>query len=269
MSSAAPGTLRASEPSADQLLGSSLAGERVLVTGAGRGLGRSIAIGVAAAGADVVLAARTADQLQDTARVIRRLGVAAYPHACDVTDPQQVAELVSADGPAADVSVLINCAGSNVPEPFVDVDLDTFDRILGINLRATFLVTQAVVTNMLARGSGGVIVNITSQMGHVGAANRSVYCASKHAVEGLTKALAVELGPHNIRVNSVAPTFIDTDMTRGYLSDSFRDSVLAEIPLGRLGSPQDVAAAVTFLASPAAALVTGTSLRVDGGWTAH
>lgn len=246
-----------------------LAGETVLITGAGRGLGRAIALALAAAGADIVLAARTPVQIHETARAIRELEVNAYPHVCDVTNPEQVAALTCTDGPAGDVSVLVNCAGTNTPQPFLDVSLDTFDRIIGLNLRATFLVTQAVVARMLARNTGGVVINITSQMGHVGAANRSVYCASKHAIEGLTKALAVELGPHNIRVNSVAPTFIDTDMTRGYLTDSFRDAALAEIPLRRLGTPDDVAAAVTFLASPAAALITGTSLLVDGGWTAH
>jgi NAD(P)-dependent dehydrogenase (short-subunit alcohol dehydrogenase family) len=137
-------------------------------------------------------------------------------------------------------------------------------------VRAAFAVTQRAVRRLLAEGRRGVVINVTSQMGHVGAANRSVYCASKHALEGLTKALAVELAPAGIRVVSVAPTFVDTPMTRPMFEDSgFRSEVLSSIPLGRLGAPDDVAAAVVFLAGEGASMITGTSLLVDGGWTAR
>jgi NAD(P)-dependent dehydrogenase (short-subunit alcohol dehydrogenase family) len=139
-----------------------------------------------------------------------------------------------------------------------------------VNVKGTFLTTQAAARRMVAAGTGGAIVNLSSQMGHVGAPRRSVYCATKHAVEGLTKALAVELAPHGIRVNSVAPTFVETPMTAPFLADEeFRADVLERIPLGRIGTVEDVVGAVLFLASPAAALVTGTSLLVDGGWTAQ
>jgi NAD(P)-dependent dehydrogenase (short-subunit alcohol dehydrogenase family) len=141
---------------------------------------------------------------------------------------------------------------------------------MGLNVRAAFFTSQAFVQRLMAAGRPGVILNISSQMGHVGAAGRSIYCASKHAVEGLTKALAVELAPHGIRVNSICPTFVETAMTKPYFEDeAFRRSVLAKIKLGRLGRPEDLMGAVVYLASPAAALVTGASLLVDGGWTAE
>jgi NAD(P)-dependent dehydrogenase (short-subunit alcohol dehydrogenase family) len=150
------------------------------------------------------------------------------------------------------------------------VTTEILDLMLNLNVRAAYLASQAAVRSMLRRGGGGVIVNITSQMGHVGSPRRTVYCATKHALEGLTKALAVELAPKGIRVNSVAPTFIETPMTRPMLSDpAFAAFVQNMIPLGRIGQPEDVAAAVLYLCSPAANMVTGTSLVVDGGWTAQ
>jgi NAD(P)-dependent dehydrogenase (short-subunit alcohol dehydrogenase family) len=172
------------------------------------------------------------------------------------------------------LDVLVNNAGSNIPEPFVDVSEAHLDRILDLNVRAAFLVAQAGARRMLAaadrRARGGAIVNMSSQMGHVGAVNRSVYCLTKHAIEGLTKVMAIELAPHGIRVNSLAPTFIETPLTAPmFARPEFSKWAHERIPLGRLGTPDEVAAAALFLASPAASLVTGTSLVVDGGWTAQ
>jgi NAD(P)-dependent dehydrogenase (short-subunit alcohol dehydrogenase family) len=165
--------------------------------------------------------------------------------------------------------VLVNNAGTNIPQAFLEVPSNTLDDLLSVNVRAVFKVSQAAARQMAPQGSG-VIVNMSSQMGHVGAARRTVYCMTKHAVEGLTKALAVELAPFGIRVNSVSPTYIETPLTRPFLQDpEFRENVTRSIPLRRLGTPSEVAAAVLFLASPSASMITGTSLRVDGGYTAQ
>jgi len=168
------------------------------------------------------------------------------------------------------IDILVNNSGMNIPEPFVTVTESHYDQIFELNMRALFFLTQSVVNAMIAGQVKGAIVNITSQMGHVGAANRTVYCAAKHAVEGFTKALAIEVAPHGIRVNSVAPTFVETEFTRPMFADqSFRESVLSKIPAGRLGRPEDIAPAVVFLCSDAASLITGSSVKVDGGWTAQ
>ena len=186
---------------------------------------------------------------------------------CDVTDSRQVGEAVDF---LEQVDILVNNAGTNVPEPFLEVSEDNLDRMLAVNVKGVFLVAQAAARRMVERGAGGSIINISSQMGHVGAPRRTVYCATKHAVEGLTKAMAVELAPHKVRVNSVAPTFVETPMTKPLLEDeTLREDTLSRIPLGRLGRVEDVTGAVLFLASPAAGLITGASLLVDGGWTAQ
>ena len=186
---------------------------------------------------------------------------------CDVTDSRQVGEAVDF---LEQVDILLNNAGTNVPEPFLEVSEDNLDRMLAVNVKGVFLVAQAAARRMVERGEGGSIINISSQMGHVGAPRRTVYCATKHAVEGLTKAMAVELAPHKVRVNSVAPTFVETPMTKPLLEDeTLREDTLSRIPLGRLGRVEDVTGAVLFLASPAAGLITGASLLVDGGWTAQ
>jgi NAD(P)-dependent dehydrogenase (short-subunit alcohol dehydrogenase family) len=186
---------------------------------------------------------------------------------CDVTDSRQVEEAVDF---LEQVDILVNNAGTNVPEPFLEVSEDNLDRMLAVNVKGVFLVAQAAARCMVERGEGGSIINISSQMGHVGAPRRTVYCATKHAVEGLTKAMAVELAPHKVRVNSVAPTFVETPMTKPLLEDeTLREDTLSRIPLGRLGRVEDVTGAVLFLASPAAGLITGASLLVDGGWTAQ
>jgi NAD(P)-dependent dehydrogenase (short-subunit alcohol dehydrogenase family) len=168
------------------------------------------------------------------------------------------------------IDVLVNNAGTNVPEPFLEVSEENLDRVLAVNVKGVFLVAQSAARRMVEHGEGGSIINVSSQMGHVGAPRRTVYCATKHAVEGLTKAMAVELAPHNVRVNSVAPTFVETPMTKPFLEDeTFRENTLSQIPLGRFGRVEDVTGAVVFLASPAAGLITGASLLVDGGWTAQ
>jgi NAD(P)-dependent dehydrogenase (short-subunit alcohol dehydrogenase family) len=233
---------------------SPFAGRRAVVTGAGRGLGRAIAESLALAGADVTAVSRTAADLETLE------GCRALP--CDVTDPAAVAALPEAD-------ILVVSAGTNAPEPFLDVAPATFDRILDVNLRGAFFTAQAVARGMVERGHGSIVF-VSSQMGHVGAPDRTVYCASKHAVEGLTKALAVELAPAGVRVNAVAPTYMRTPMTTPFFADrAFERATEAAIPLGRIGEPADVTGAVVFLCSPAAQLVTGTSLVVDGGYTAQ
>jgi NAD(P)-dependent dehydrogenase (short-subunit alcohol dehydrogenase family) len=238
-----------------------------VVTGAGRGIGRGCALALAEAGADVVAIARTRGDVESVAEEVEGLGRSARAVVCDVTNARRLERVMrSLDR----VDVLVNGAGTNIPEPFLDVAESALDTLLAVNVKGTFLAAQAAARRMVAIGQGGTIVNLSSQMGHVGAANRSVYCATKHAVEGLTKALAVELAPHGIRVNAVAPTFIETPMTAPFLADEeFRAEVEDRIPLGRVGSVSDVVGAVVFLASPAAGLVTGTSLLVDGGWTAQ
>ena len=186
---------------------------------------------------------------------------------CDVTRPDELRKAIAA---LPSLDVFVNNAGSNIPEPFVEVSEEHLDRLLNLNVRAAFLAAQAAAKKMLECGSKGVIINMSSQMGHVGAVNRSVYCLTKHALEGLTKAAALELAPHGIRVVSIAPTFIETPLTKPmFARPEFARWVQDRIPLGHPGKPEDVAAAVVFAASPAARLVTGTSLVVDGGWTAQ
>lgn len=238
-----------------------------VVTGAGRGIGRGCAIALAESGADVVAIARTRREVEAVAEEVEALGRGARAVVCDVTNARRLERVMRS---LERVDVLVNAAGTNVPEPFLDVAESSLDALLAVNVKGTFLAAQAAARRMVAAGAGGAIVNVSSQMGHVGAARRSVYCATKHAVEGLTKALAIELAPHGIRVNSVAPTFVETSMTAPFLADdAFRAEVLERIPLGRIGRVSDVAGAVVFLASPAAGLVTGASLLVDGGWTAQ
>jgi NAD(P)-dependent dehydrogenase (short-subunit alcohol dehydrogenase family) len=243
-----------------------LDGKIAMVTGAGRGLGRACALALAQAGAEVALVSRTRSELEELAGEIQAGGGKAIPVVCDVTDTQAIGVSVAA---LPGLDILVNNAGINIPEPFTEVSEDHFDRIMAINVRAVFMASQAASRRMIADGAGGSIINMSSQMGHVGARLRTVYCSSKHAVEGMTKAMGVELAPHNIRVNSIGPTFILTPTTRPYFENrEFNDDTMGRIPLGRLGELEDIMGAVVFLASPAAALITGASLVIDGGWTA-
>jgi len=243
-----------------------LDGKTALVTGAGRGIGRATALALAAAGAELILVSRTPSELDEVAHEIASHGGKAQALPFDVTDSAAVRDAFAALGR---LDILVNNAGLNRPQPFLEVDEATLDLLLGLNVRAAFLVAQAAARLMVASG-GGVIINMSSQMGHVGSElNRTAYVMTKHAVEGLTKAMAVELAPKGVRVVSIAPTFITTPLTRPFFDDPvFKKWVLDRIPLGRLGTVEEVAQAVVFLASPAAALVTGSSLLVDGGWTA-
>jgi NAD(P)-dependent dehydrogenase (short-subunit alcohol dehydrogenase family) len=243
-----------------------LDGKTALVTGAGRGIGRAIAIALAAAGAEPILVSRTPSQLEEVAREIASCEGKTSVLPVDVTDTAAM-RIAFAGIPRLDI--LVNNAGLNRPQPFLEVDEATLDQLLTLNVRAAFLVAQAAARLMAANG-GGVIINVSSQMGHVGSElNRTVYVMTKHAVEGLTKAMAVELAPKGVRVVSVAPTFVQTPLTQPFFDDpETRKWILDRIPLGRAGSVEDVARAVVFLASPAASLVTGSSLLVDGGWTA-
>jgi NAD(P)-dependent dehydrogenase (short-subunit alcohol dehydrogenase family) len=244
-----------------------LDGRRALVTGAGRGIGLAAAAALAAAGAHVTLVARTVAEIEAAAGEIRAESGLASALVLDVTDLAAVRAAVDA---ADSFDVLVNNAGTNRPRGFLEVTEDDYDIITGLNLRAAYFVAQAVARRMAAAGRGGSIIHVSSQMGHVGGANRTVYCMTKHGIEGLTKAMAIDLAPLGIRVNSIGPTFIDTPLTKPFFENvAFRDDVLRRIKLGRLGTVEDLMGAVVFLASDAAALVTGTALVVDGGWTAE
>ena len=232
-----------------------------LVTGAGKGIGRACAQVMANAGAKVIAVARTNADLQSLQSDCSGT-IEAWTE--DVTGDAFLRRLSALE----QLDVLVNNVGTNTPQPFPEVQADVLDHMLHLNVRTAFVVAQAAARIMMRQGSGSII-HMGSQMGHVGAAKRTVYCMTKHAIEGLTKAMAVELAPAGIRVNSVAPTFIETPLTKPMLADpAFRDDVISRIPLQKLGQVADVANAVLFLASSASGMVTGDSLKVDGGWTA-
>jgi len=243
-----------------------LDGKRALVTGAGRGIGRAAALALAAAGAELVLVSRTASELDKVVGEIASGGGTARSLPIDVTRSDAVR---GAFAEFDRLDILVNNAGINRPQPFLEVDEATLDSLLALNVRAAFIVAQAAARLMVANGSG-VIINMSSQMGHVGSErDRTVYVMTKHALEGLTKAMAAELAPKGVRAVSIAPTFVETPLSKPFLDDpDTRRWILGRIPLGRVGTVEEVASAVVFLASPAAALVTGSSLLVDGGWTA-
>lgn len=244
-----------------------LDGGRALVTGASKGLGRAAAIALAEAGAHVTLAARGVAEMEATVAALAARGLKADAVALDVTDRAEVRRVVAERGP---FGILVNNAGTNIREPFLEVSDASLDALVNLNIVAAFVVAQAVVRGMVAAGLRGSIINMSSVNGHVGGTNRTVYTASKHALEGLTKAMAVELGPKGIRVNNLCPTFFETPLTAGFLADMrTMTATVGAIPLGRIGQVEDLMAAVVFLASPAAAMISGASLLLDGGLTAQ
>ncbi|WP_321795129.1 SDR family NAD(P)-dependent oxidoreductase [Caballeronia sp. J97] len=243
-----------------------LDGRTALVTGAGRGIGAAAAAALAQAGAAVTLAARSRDELQTVAAAIKERGGRATVLPLDVTDSAAVRERIAQSGP---FDILVNSAGTNRPALLADTPDSDIDAVTALNLKSTLYVTREVARGMVAGRRGGSIITVSSQMGHVGGPRRTLYCATKHAMEGMAKALAWELGPQGIRVNTLCPTFIETAMTAGMFRDEgFREFVTSRIALGRVGQLSDIMGAVVFLASEASAMVTGSALMVDGGWTA-
>ena len=248
-----------------------LAGQKAIVTGAGRGIGKAIALGLAEAGADVGLVSRTVSELEAVAEQIRALGRQAVVIASDLTLTERIQPLVEDfAGQLGGIDILVNNAGINIPQDSVDVTVEAWDQILDINLKASFFLAQAVGRVMISQGRGGRIIQISSQTGSVALIKRAAYCASKAGLNLVTKVLALEWAPHGILVNAVSPTFIETELSKGFLADpQFREYALAKNLLKRIGTPEDVMGAVIYLASPAASLVTGHVLLVDAGWTAH
>ncbi|GGI73333.1 3-oxoacyl-ACP reductase [Polymorphobacter multimanifer] len=243
-----------------------LDGKRARVTGAGRGIGLALAAALAGQGAHVTLVARSWDGIAAAAEAIGARGEAATAEMLDVSRFSAVQRFFE-ERPAFDI--LINNAGTNRPMPMMAVGESDYDAVMDLNVKAAFFVAQAAVRRLLAEGKPGSLIHIGSQMGHVGGPDRSLYCASKWALEGMSKAFALDLAEAGIRSNTIAPTFIETPLTRPYFEDAaFKARVIEKIKLGRLGQVEDVMGAAVFLASEASALVTGTSLIVDGGWTA-
>ncbi len=243
-----------------------LDGQRALITGAGRGIGLAAAAALAEFGAHVVLLARSHAEIEAGAEAIRVAGGSAESFVCDVLD---CAAMQSALAAQESFDVLVNNAGTNRPKPLTHVTEEDFDAVMDLNVRAAYFAAQTVARGMIATKKRGSLIHMGSQMGHVGGRERTLYCASKWALEGMSKAMALDLAPFGIRSNTVAPTFTETALTRPFLqAEEFRKETLGKIKLGRFGTVEDVMGAVVYLASPASAMVTGTSLIVDGGWTA-
>ena len=243
-----------------------LDGRKAMITGASRGIGLAGAAALAEAGAHVYLVARGQGDLADIVAAIEDAGGKADAMVLDVTDTAAVKAAVGEHGP---FDILFNNAGTARHAKMIDTEEADFDAVMDVNFRAAYFVSQAVARGMVEAGRGGSIIHTSSQMGHVGGIERTVYCASKHALEGMTKAMAIELGPHSIRVNTIGPTFIRTPMTEPTFSDPEKlDWIKSKIKLDRVGEMEDIMGAVVFLASDAAAMITGTALLIDGGWTA-
>jgi 2-deoxy-D-gluconate 3-dehydrogenase len=240
-----------------------LDGKRALVTGASRGIGLGCAVALAEAGAHVILVARGQGALTDAVAELTAAGRSAEGHALDVTDRGAVAALLDRVGP---VDILCNSAGLARHSPALETAEADYDAVMEINVKAAYFLAQAVAARM---ERGGSILQISSQMGRVGGIDRAVYCASKHAVEGMTKAMAIEWGPRAIRVNTICPTFVMTELSKPTFADPDKRAwIMSKIKLPRVAEVEDVMGAVVFLASDAAAMVTGTALLIDGGWTA-
>ena len=247
-----------------------LKNKTALVTGAGKGIGRACAIALAEAGANLVIISRTKKDLHQVSKVIKKLKVKCKSYVCDITNYNQIKDIINKQ---SKIDILVNNAGNNIPEHFTKVKTKNMEYLVKINTIATFNLAQLCALKMLKsknrKKSGGAIVNMSSQMGHVGGPIRSVYNMTKFGLEGLTKGMSIDLAKYNIRVNSVCPTFVVTPMTKKFFKDKkFIKEVLGNIPLGRFAELSDVATAVVYLASDAASMITGTSLLVDGGWTA-
>lgn len=243
-----------------------LDGRRAVVTGAGRGIGLAAAAALADAGAEVTLVARSTEEIEEAAAEIVAAGGRAVAATLNVSNLNSV-QAFFAQRPA--FHVLVNNAGTNRPKPMTEVDEDDFDTVLGLNVKSAFFVAQAAALRMIEEKVAGSLIHMGSQMGHVGGINRSLYCASKWALEGMNKAFALDLAQYAIRSNTIAPTFIETPLTRPFFENTaFKASVLEKIKLGRIGQVTDLMGPVLFLASDASALMTGSSLLVDGGWTA-
>ena len=247
-----------------------LKNKTAVVTGAGKGLGRACAIALAEAGANLVIISRTQKDLNEVSRKIKKLKVKCKTYVCDVTKYNEIKNIINKQ---AKIDILINNAGNNIPEHFTKVKTKNMEYLVKINTIATFNIAQLCALKMIQLKSrkkiGGAIINMSSQMGHVGGPIRSVYNMNKWGLEGLTRGMAVDLAKYNIRVNTVAPTFVVTPMTKKFLKNKkFKKETLNNIPLGRFAEMSEIASAVVFLASDAASMVHGTSLLVDGGWTA-
>lgn len=243
-----------------------LDGKRALVTGASSGIGLACAVGLAEAGAEVIAAARSEDKLADLVSAGEAQGLTMQAAALDVSDLDAMAVTLNTLGR---FDILVNSAGMARHGLAADAKAADFDAVMAVNLRGAYFLSQQIANQMIAAGTGGSIINISSQMAHVGGIERSVYCASKSAVEGFTKAMAIEWGPHQVRINTVCPTFVRTALTESTFQNPERRAWIEEkIKLGRVGEVEDMMGGVVFLASDAAALITGTSLLIDGGWTA-
>ncbi|HEY9319758.1 MAG TPA: SDR family oxidoreductase [Achromobacter sp.] len=243
-----------------------LDGRRALVTGGSGGIGLAAAAALGRAGAHVTVAARREPELAQVCEALRAEAIDCASLVLDVTNSVAVDQAIAAGGP---FDILVNNAGMNRPKPLVEQSDEDIDAVLDLNVKAAFYTSRAVARRLLKEGMSGSIINVSSQMGHVGSPRRTLYCASKHALEGMTRALAWELGTAGIRVNTVCPTFIETPMTAGMLEQpGFRDWVCARNALGRVGRLDEVMGAIVFLASDASSLMTGSALMLDAGWTA-
>ena len=247
-----------------------LKNKTAVVTGAGKGLGRACAIALAEAGANLVIISRTQKDLNEVSKKIKKLRVKCESYVCDITNYNEIKEIINKQ---QKIDILVNNAGNNIPEHFTKVKTINMEYLVKINTIATFNLAQLCALKMIKSKNrkkiGGAIVNMSSQMGHVGGPIRSVYNMNKWGLEGLTKGMSLDLAKYNIRVNTVCPTFVITPMTKKFLKNKkFKRETLNNIPLGRFAELSEVSSAVAFLASDAASMITGTSLLVDGGWTA-